>query len=70
MHSRADLVDYLCNQQHAARLLGQLAVGNNITGFPWCALSPELREVDRIGVRTVLEELEDLGLLVSSRVPA
>lgn len=62
MHTRADLVDYLCNQQHSSRILSG--------AVPWKAVSPEQRAADRAAMRVVLEELEDLGLLVSSRVPA
>jgi len=65
MHSRSDLVEYLCCQQHAASLL---ATGSD--GCPWTSLPPSARAADRAGMRAVLEELEDLGYLVTARVPA
>lgn len=70
MHSRSDLVDYLCSQQHAACLLDTISNGGTVNGSPWTSLPPATRAADRAGMRAVLEELEDLGLLVSSRVPA
>ena len=70
MNSRKDLVEYLCSQQHAAELLATACNSPDASGRPWTSLPPEVRAVDRAGMLTVLEELEDLGLLVSARVPA
>ena len=66
--SRVDLIEYLCAQQHAARLLS-LAQAGTSEGCPVSSLpSPEKRAA-RESLAAVLSELEDLGLLVSSRVP-
>lgn len=67
--SRADLIEYLCAQQHAARLLSLAQTGTS-TGCPFAALPAPEKRAARDSVAVVLAELEDLGLLVSSRVPA
>jgi hypothetical protein len=71
MKSRSDLIDYLCSQQHSAVLLATASSGGpQEHGRPWTSLPPAVRDADRAGMRALLSELEDLGLLVSSRVPA
>lgn len=71
MRSRQDLVEYLCSQQHAAQLLATACNSQTpFPGRPWSALPPEIQSAERAGMQAVLEELGDLGLLVSARVPA
>lgn len=61
--SRADLIEYLCQQQHAARLRALIAAGCTVNGHPFSALRAADKEADRAGIATVLDELESLGML-------
>ena len=60
--SRADLVEYLCAQQHAAYVE---AAG--LPPAPWVRVPTETRKRMRASVNVVLGELEDLGMV---RVPS
>jgi hypothetical protein len=61
--SRGDLIEYLCQQQHSARLLALIAAGRTVHGAPFSTLRDVDKEADRAGIATVLEELESLGML-------
>jgi hypothetical protein len=61
--SRGDLIEYLCTQQHAARLLALISAGRSVTGAPFSALRDVDKDADRAGIRVVLEELDSLGML-------
>jgi len=61
--SRGDLIEYLCSQQHAARLLSLVASGRTVNGQPFSALRAADKDADRAGMAVVLEELESLGML-------
>jgi protein involved in ribonucleotide reduction len=61
--SRADLIEYLCSQQHAARLLSLVTSGQTMNGQPFASLRATDKAAERAGVTVVLEELESLGLL-------
>lgn len=70
--SRGDLIEYLCGQQHAARLAGLLAAGRSVNGCPFSALRDVEKSVDRAAMSAVLDELADLGLLreLHAKTPA
>lgn len=71
--SRADLIEYLCAQQHAAYEEAALLEGwetNALSRKAWASVPAENKATMRASMDVVLRELEDLGLLVSSRVPA
>jgi hypothetical protein len=61
--SRGDLIEYLCTQQHAARLVSLVSSGRSVNGCPFSALRDADKDADRAGLATVLEELESLGML-------
>jgi hypothetical protein len=73
MRSRTDLIEYLCAQQHAAYEEAALLEGwetNRASRSPWAQVPEENKATMRASMQVVLAELEDLGLLVSARVPA
>lgn len=73
MHSREDLIEYLCAQQHAAYEQAALLEGwetHRDSQGAWAQVPDANKATMRTSMDTVLRELEDLGLLVSSRVPA
>lgn len=73
MHSRADLIEYLCAQQHTAYEEAALVEGwvtNPALHCAWASIPPANQATMRASMDAVLRELEDLGLLVSARVPA
>jgi hypothetical protein len=61
--SRADLIDYLCSQQHAAWLTAETAAGVKVDGYPFSQLRTVEKDCQRRAMTVVLEELTDLGLL-------
>lgn len=61
--SRADLIEYLCGQQHAARMLSLAASGRTVGGMPFSALRGADKDAECAGVAVILEELESLGML-------
>lgn len=73
MLSRTDLIEYLCAQQHAAYEEAALLEGwetHRDSKGNWSSVPEPNKATMRASMQTVLAELEDLGLLVSSRVPA
>jgi hypothetical protein len=65
--SRADLVEYLCAQQHAAYVE---AAG--MPPAPWVRVPTETRKRMRASVNVVLQELDALGMVrvPSERIPS
>ena len=61
--SRADLIEYLCSQQHAAWLVAENAAGQKVDGYPFSQLRTVEKECQRRAMAVVLDELADLGLL-------
>ena len=61
--SRADLIDYLCSQQHSAWLTAETAAGQKVDGYPFSQLRKVEKDCQRRAMAVVLEELADLGLL-------
>lgn len=73
MRSRTDLIEYLCSQQHAAYEEAALLEGwdtHRESKGSWAQVPEENKATMRASMHVVLAELEDLGLLVSARVPA
>lgn len=71
--SRDDLIEYLCAQQHAAYEQAALLEGwqtNPASSTVWASVPAANQATMRASMSVVLSELEDLGLLVSARVPA